>query len=426
MGIFNQRTLRNAASLIVLQGGNYILPLVMLPYLARALGIQVFGSWLLAGATVSIARTAVGYGFDLTATRAASGNRTNASFTSQLFFAVTLSRLAILVICSATVIVASQFIHSLQPVLVLTLASMLVLVGEALFPVWLFQGRECMGTITKLRLSYRFAFVLAVIVAVRRPADVFLVPILEGIGSIATGAVACFIARSRFGLIAAAPSSGFIWRHFVESTTVFASTMAVHFYTTLNTMALGATSGSVAVAQYAIPEKIYSAIRGLLSPLIQAIYPALAAQRTQSPRQFSRSAVLLLVFCFLILASLAICVYIFAGNIISLISGHHLPLAESTLRIFAFALCFGMGSILSPLLIVQERSRTLLTCTTVTAIVGVAACVVLVPTFGVVGAAFAFLTSQVVNTLLLLGAAWPTLHDTEAEPLTAVQSEIQC
>src|SRR5690606_787220 len=99
--------LRNFGALSVLQVGTYLIPLLLVPYLVRVLGIELFGSWMFAMAFVIVARICVSYGFDLTATKQVAVTSGSARRLSELFADVVTVRLLICLLCFVLIVCTS-------------------------------------------------------------------------------------------------------------------------------------------------------------------------------------------------------------------------------------------------------------------------------------------------------------------------------
>ena len=97
--LLDSRLAGNVLSLSVLQGLNYILPLLTIPYLVNVLGIGKFGVLAFALAVVGYLGVVVEYGFNLSATKNVSEVRTDRAKLSDIFTHVLLIKIVLLVIC---------------------------------------------------------------------------------------------------------------------------------------------------------------------------------------------------------------------------------------------------------------------------------------------------------------------------------------
>jgi len=106
-----KRLFENFFSLSVLQGANYVLALVTLPYLVRVLGAEKFGLVMFAQAFIWHFIAVTDFGFNLSATRAVSLARDNAHQLSKIYSSVMLIKLGLTLLCFA---IMSAIIFSFQ------------------------------------------------------------------------------------------------------------------------------------------------------------------------------------------------------------------------------------------------------------------------------------------------------------------------
>ncbi len=274
-----KRLLGNFFSLSVLQIFTYILPLLTLPYLVRTLGIDKFGLVMFAQAFLMFFNILVDYGFNLSATREISIHRDDKNKITEIFSSV-MSIKAILIFVSFIVLTIVVFsFEKFSSDWELYYLSFLVVIGNAMFPIWYFQGMEKMKYITIVNITSKLIFTILIFVVIQSPSDYMYVPLLNGFGFVVGGMTSLWIVYKNFNQSFVIQSFNTLKVYFEDSSQFFLSRVSVSIYTSANTFVLGLFTNITMVGYYSIAEKLYMAILSLYGPITQILYPYIAKER---------------------------------------------------------------------------------------------------------------------------------------------------
>ncbi|RZG46422.1 flippase [Acinetobacter wuhouensis] len=268
-----RRFLGNFFSLATLQGLNYILPLLTLPYLVRILGAEKFGLLAFATAIVGYFIVFTDYGFNFTATREISLHRENNEKLNEIFSSVMTIKFVLFVISFLllTVLIFSFNKFSSDPYLYyLTFGTVL---GQILFPVWFFQGVEQMRYITIVNIIAKVLFTIAIFVFVKHASDYLLVPFLTSAGAVFAGIYSLIIIRKKFNIKFQVQKLSIIVKYLKGGSNLFLTSALGNLLTSSGTVILSFVSTDTIVGYYSAAEKLFRAIVGLFSPVTQALYP---------------------------------------------------------------------------------------------------------------------------------------------------------
>jgi len=278
-----KRLLSNFVSLSVLQGANYILPLITLPYLVRVLGPERYGLISFAQAFIQYFNILTDYGFNLSATREVSIYRDDKEKVSEIFSSVMIIKFGLLILSFIimTVLVFS-FGKFRQDWLIYFLTFGMV-VGQVLFPVWFFQGMEKMKYITYLNITARLIFTVAIFVFIHQASDYIYVPLLNFMGSFIAGILSLWIVFRNFNVNFKLPSVADIKHQLREGWYIFISQVAISGYTSSRLFAVGLFTDNTITGYYAIAEKLMGVVQTFpLASLVQALYPRLSKIYSES------------------------------------------------------------------------------------------------------------------------------------------------
>lgn len=332
--------LENFISLGALQIVSYVIPLINLPYLSRVLGVERFGIVFFAFAFMAYFIMLTDYGFGLSATREIAVNRHNKNNLSNIFSAVTFIKLCLLLVSFLILCLMIIFIPKLHENWLVFLLSFLMVVGNTIYPVWFFQGMERMKYITFLNILSKTIFLVLIFVFVKKSDDYIIVPLLNSLGFLISGAIGMYFAIKELGAKLYLPKWQTIKKQFKYSSEFFLSRVSVSAYTNTNAFCLGLIGSNIMVGYYVAAEKIYNAMNGIQLPLNQALYPFVAKHR--DIKTYKKWVSIALI------CNLFICgfVFLFAKQFITIFYGTDMAEAYKILRIFCIVVIITFPSIL--------------------------------------------------------------------------------
>ncbi|RIV34994.1 flippase [Flagellimonas lutimaris] len=272
----NKVIAKNYFFLVLLQAANYVLPLLTLPYLVRVLGAERYGLVMFAQSLAIFFNVFVDFGFSLSGTREISLQRNNKSKLSKIFWGIILIKLVLIVISFFIIITIVYNFDRFSNDVELYLLSFGMVVGQALFPVWFFQGIEKMKFITYINIFSKVVFTLLVFLLIKQTEDYKLVPLFNSLGYILGGLFGLFFSLKYINF--RKPGFSLIKSLLRDSFKLFVSNFAISLYTASNVFILGLFAGNTIVGVYSSFEKLIIAIKNGFIPIYQAIFPWLSKQ----------------------------------------------------------------------------------------------------------------------------------------------------
>lgn len=353
---------RNMLSLFTLQGAAYLLPLIAVPYLVRVLGPTTYGRIAFAQAFVQYFVLLTDYGFNLSATRSIALSKGDPQALSRIFSSVLAAKLCLAAAGWGVLQLACLASPNLARDYPLFVVCYLAVLGNALFPVWLFQGIERMGYITAFSISARAVTVLGLFVLIRSPDDMMRATALLSAPALLSAVLALPLVPRIAGIRLVWPSLAHMREAFVQGWHIFTATFGGALYNNSNTFFLGLVAPPAAVGYFAAADKLIRAVQGLISPISEAAYPHVAVLATTSREAaFGFVGKLLGVLCAgAILAGMIL--YLAAGPVVGIALGSAFAPAAQILQTLApWPLLIALNVVFGALFVVQLGLGRLLT-----------------------------------------------------------------
>jgi PST family polysaccharide transporter len=280
---FQSTVARNAIALYGIQAAQYILPWFTYPYLTRVLHPAGWGRILIAQAFVQFFVIVTDYGFNFTATREVAIHRNDLGKLSKILTSVTVAKLLLMTASLVAMIVIAKSVPSLRSELPLYLITFLTVIGNVIFPVWLFQGLEEMQFLAFREIGARLIGLLPTFLLVRNESDILWAAAVQS-GSVAfAGLIGLFsvprVTKARFVRVTTKEVLG----TFRDGWHVFLSTAAITVYTRSNTFILGLIAPPAVAGYFGTALRLVDTTKGLVTPLSTSIFPHISRLSSEDP-----------------------------------------------------------------------------------------------------------------------------------------------
>ena len=291
-----KKVVENAIYLTILQWFNYLIPLLILPYLVRTIGTKMFGLVMFAQTVATIFTLITDFGFSITGTRALSILKKNRTMKGELFFGVMSIKLALIILLLFFLFALTSTSDKFSQNKLIYYYSFGVTIGMTIFPSWFFHGIQNMKVITIVNAASRTLFAGLVFMFITKPEDFLLVPLFNSASYIITGLFGLFYALKFLKI--KVPSIIFIFNLVKESFKLFLSNLSTSLYSSFNILIIGLLTNDTLTGVYASFEKIILALKNIYTPIYQAVFPWLSTQTDQKRiiKKMSRIVFLLGLF----------------------------------------------------------------------------------------------------------------------------------
>lgn len=262
---------KNYGALVVLQGLNYLLPLLIIPFLERTLGLERFGLVMLAQYLMAFCMAITFFGFDTTATREISIIKARNGDYSTIFFKVFWARIILLIVVFGLLCIFVFTIPRYRVEWHIYLLSYGIVIGQTILGEWFFQGMEKMQLLTAVNAGAKILFTVLLFVFISSPDDYSFVPIFNSIGFLIAGIV-MFLISLRY-VSWQWPDFNDSKEFYKESFKVFISDISTQFTFAANGLLLGFFAGDAVVGIFSAFDRLMLALKKMYLPFYQAMYP---------------------------------------------------------------------------------------------------------------------------------------------------------
>lgn len=402
------RLRHNIVQLFVWQGGNYIVPLIVTPYLARTLGLHAYGVFGLTLAVMSYCMLVTDWGFGLSATQKIAFAANDPVKLRTIFWNTMAAKMLLGTGTMAVLAVTIVLIPQLRAIWPALSAASLAILATALSSDWFLQGMQRMGSFAVASLCGRLMTIPLMLIFVHRPEDVAIAAVIQGLSQ-ALSAMASIVISSR--LVPLWPMDTRIRAAFLEirdGSHQFISNLSVSMYTQANAIFVGVGAGAAQAGLLTSSQRISQAFQGLVVPINLAVYPMVNRLMVEDRPAAIRLMIRVLIGQALFAFGLSAAMYLAAPAIVPLFLGNEFEGAIVVVRILALLpFLIGVTNVLGTnMLLPLGLKRHYTGCLIIVGVFNIIALCILAPRYGALGGAACAALTEAILVCLMASVLW--------------------
>lgn len=272
--------MKNTVMLYILTFSQFFLSFIVATYESRILDPVWFGVLGTATAIMTYFQLVIDFGYLLSGTQEVAQNRDTPQKLNQIYTAVTIGKVILTAVSALVLLLLCRIIPTWQDKTGLYFLFFLSTALNSLLPNYLYRGLERMGAITVRTVAIRVFFTLGILLLLKGPEDMWLIPALNAVGALVALVVTHIHLDKRLNIRFTRPDLRETFASMKRSAVFFYSRIATTVYSALNTVILDIFSASGAVVgYYNCADKLITMGKSAVSPISDSLYPHMVRNR---------------------------------------------------------------------------------------------------------------------------------------------------
>ncbi len=386
--------IKNSFFLSLLQIMRYFIPILVLPYITRIIGVVHFGELAVASSAGLIMQIVVDYGFNYIGTREVATNKTNLPYLSYLYSSITWARCLLFLACSTVMMALTFVIPLFAEIRLLVFISFFPVIMYIFMPEWIYQGLEEMEFITYTNVVSRIVYVILIFMFIKQEDDYILYPIFNIVGLL-FASLASLIILYHKNIKLYWVGFGAILKFIKDAKDLFINEICGRLLGNIYNLFIGNFLSYKDAGIYASCAKLFIGVSHGQAILNRVFYPFLAQHGNKFKQYF--------IINFFISAGASILGFILTPFVYTIFYPEEFNEGINVMRIMAIGLVFSgvSGSLSSNYLIIRKKEKIVRNISAFILVFGTTLFLLCVLRFGLIGAAIGGLVVSIIRCALL-------------------------
>lgn len=392
-----KKIFKNVLSLGFMQVANSVIPLLIIPFVVRALGSDEFGRASYAQNIIAYFTLLVNFGFEYSATQDIALNVNDKNRTRSIFWTVIKFKSLLFLLAFVLFVIVSFFFGRMQNDFWLYFSAFLMNVGMVLYPSWLYQGVEDTSKMAIASVLIRSIGAVLTVVLVTVPSDCQLYVLLWSLSFVAVGFVTFTMAIVKYKL---SYSNVIDYNTIKKGFPIFLNNVFSNIYALGGLTIIGMYLSDHEIGIYAGANKIIAALCMLLSmPISLSLFPSLsrsfATSLTDGWKRLKECLFYIVALGFL----MTVVIFAFAPLIVKIVLGGDF---EESIGILRALSCIPFLVVVATMFTIQglygmQMQRYAPVVGATVSIISIAGYFLLISSYGLYGAVVGYIISELLE-----------------------------
>lgn len=265
---------------------NLIVPLLIIPILTNALGVEKYGTYVLVLSILQIFISLIDYSFNINSSRKIASNRNNEGMVSDIFFNTLITKILFFIVSIFFLIFLYKILKLNQEISNYILIGFLLLLSNTIGPVFFFQG---IGKYYLCNYFYAFFKLLSIpffMIFVNNSSDINYAILIFSLSYLIPSIGLFILALKSYSIGKVNFNIHKIFSEIKEGLIIFLSSIANIQVNQLNPVVISILIDNRAVGIFAASDKIVRALTGIIGPFSQSIFPSLSAMLKNNQKNY--------------------------------------------------------------------------------------------------------------------------------------------
>ncbi|MBY8279683.1 oligosaccharide flippase family protein [Vibrio fluvialis] len=396
---------KNIFNLLILQGGNYILPLLTFPYLARVLGVETFGKFGLTFTIVQYAVMFIDFGFNLSASKKIAVSKSTVEI-KKIFYCTIFCKVVLIVLL--LVFYFFTYVSTNSENVALLLYTIPQILGAVIFPIWYFQGIEKLSKVTISTLLGRFLIYPLMFIFVNNEDDLWKAIFIQSSAFLLVSLIGLLLGLKDVGYKIYIPTGKEIKESLYDSFPLYTANLAMSLYTISTPIIITYMSNLYEVGLFNGADRIKAALLGLFLVLGNALYPRANKKYQISEKEGLKFAKKILLYQGSLTLILSICIFFMSDIIVSFLLGGDFNEAAGVLKLLSPLLFIITTSVVfgNYVLLPLGYKKIYSTLPIFTGVIHLVICSMLVSKIGAIGGALSILLIEIITLIFYISVLY--------------------